>query len=74
MSVAPWVGWLYYWLTTDDYLNRAAEHQDHIWFVVRYSNGAVHPDEVSHWPLSKLAGAVMGLGKWLDNENKNSRT
>jgi hypothetical protein len=44
-----------------------------VWFIVRYSNGAVHPDEVMCWPLSKLRSAHKHLGFWLTTENKNSK-
>lgn len=43
------------------------------WFIVRYSNGAVHPDEVMRWPLSKVRSAGTHLNHWLKTENKNSK-
>jgi hypothetical protein len=57
-----------------DFISRAAERQQHVWFIVRYSNGAVGPDEVSSWPISKMMAGVKHLGYWLDRENANSKT
>jgi hypothetical protein len=53
-------------------LSRAATNDQNVWFIVRYSNGAVGPDEVSSWPLSKFYAAVKHLGFWLDRESTNA--
>lgn len=50
------------------------QHEKNVWFVVRYSNGALHPSEVERWPLSRLRKVVKHLGFWLDTENKNSKS
>jgi len=54
-------------------LSRVKVDQQNIWFIVRYSNGAVHPDEVQHWPRSKFLAALHHISFWLDQENKNSK-
>lgn len=49
------------------------KHEQMVWFVVRYSHGAVHPFEVKRWSLSELRSAAKHLGFWLTTENKNSK-
>ena len=59
-------------ISQHDFYSRAAEREEFVWFVVRYSNGACKPETVEHWPISKLLAAVKHLGKWIDIENKNA--
>ncbi len=59
-------------LAQHDFISRAAEREQNLWFIVRYSNGAVTPDEVAGWPLSKMMAGVKHLGFWLDRENANA--
>lgn len=61
-------------LATHDFISRAIKREEYVWFVVRYSNGAVHPRDVARWPISELLAAVKHLGHWLDVENANANT
>jgi hypothetical protein len=50
-----------------------SNHMKMVWFVVRYSCGAVHPGEVERWSLPRLREAHNHLNFWLKTENKNSK-
>lgn len=56
-----------------DWAQLFEQHEKTVWFVVRYSNGAVHPFEVERWPLSRLRRASKHLSFWISTENKNSK-
>lgn len=56
-----------------DWLRLFEQHAQMVWFVVRYSNGAVHPFEVMKWPLSQLRKAQKHISFWMKTENKNSK-
>jgi hypothetical protein len=55
-----------------DWFSRYENNRRNLWFIVRYSNGAVHPDEVDHWTIKRIHTEIEFIKYWLIRENKNA--
>lgn len=55
-----------------EWFSRFEIHQNMIWFVIRYSNGAYQEHELEIWSCKRLTAAARRLKYWFDMETKNS--